>query len=1053
MKLTKVWLDGYGRFSGKEVDFRPGLQIIAGPNEQGKSTLRHFIGDMLYGQKRSTSQRLYDEANELRTPWTNGSGYGGRMAYALDSGREIEVHRKFNRDNESVQVYDRTDAREVTGDFEILRNRELTFAEEHLNMTKSVFLSTATISHVSLSELGDKQALAKIREKLLSLADSGVGETSSEQAMKWLLERMVQIGQSTARTKPLPVGRARLVDLQKEYEHIRDLRAEVGVIERQRQKVIQEIEELSERRAKLQHELVAKDKIERAKLLDKAEELSARIDSIAQEGEALGAAGTFPLEDVGAAQETAALLGTADKQVQRLSEERETLKKELDAEVERLGPEALSLEPEKEQEYETELVELESRMDRLRDRVKESMGSLQRARSRLSEAEASLSELPDFSQFSSDPVEWLTETAREFSEAMQARADGRHQLERLKEAVTSKKESVAEPKDIFSNRDDFAEKAREYDVKTRLHEDTLKELDRETDELRAHAGETGAKVPGFMIGAALFIGLALAFLAAALLLRNPGLYIPSVLSGVMFLISLGTALVTRRSANKAAIRLSQIEYEKGELNREHHEERLSIEELMKEAGCETVWELEALFDKYRQDDIEASVLGEQCEEQLTELDETEGRVGEFFAQTRESLAKAGEVVEEPEEVQGAVMRAMGRYQEYRDAKRRVSENRDQIERREKELEALESEQAHVQQAELELALKVRTFLRESGYGEEQKFTSALKALRGYRVRTAQSGQGRGQVDVLQGKLTVVERQLAEEEANAGTYRERLEEYLGKTDASSAEEFLERASQAKEWRERDAERIGLEEQLKMLLAGNDLESLRESVEGDGPAPGSISPEAQEARFEMEKVGRELDAKQKREHELHITITERSGGVRSMNEVEEERAATGRRVQELELELQAAMHAQEAIEEVSRERHSRIAPKLAARASTHMKEITGGAYEEILVNQEMEVSIRIPQTKQLNQNPEQRLSQGTVDQIYLALRLAMVESMSENNEKVPMLLDDPFANYDDQRLERAMQLLSHVGETNQILLFTCREDVVKAGEAVAVPVVYL
>ena len=174
---------------------------------------------------------------------------------------------------------------------------------------------------------------------------------------------------------------------------------------------------------------------------------------------------------------------------------------------------------------------------------------------------------------------------------------------------------------------------------------------------------------------------------------------------------------------------------------------------------------------------------------------------------------------------------------------------------------------------------------------------------------------------------------------------------------------------------------------------------------------------------------------------------------MNEVEEERAATGRRVQELELELQAAMHAQEVIEEVSRERHSRIAPKLASRASAHIKQITDGVYDEILVNREMEVSVRIPQTKQLNQNPEQLLSQGTVDQIYLALRLAMVESMSENDEKVPMLLDDPFANYDDQRLARAMQLLGHIGETNQILLFTCREDVVKAGEAVSVPVVYL
>ena len=62
MKFTKVSIDGYGRFKDRDVELNPGLQVVAGPNEQGKSTLRHFMGDMLYGQKRSTVQRLYDEA-------------------------------------------------------------------------------------------------------------------------------------------------------------------------------------------------------------------------------------------------------------------------------------------------------------------------------------------------------------------------------------------------------------------------------------------------------------------------------------------------------------------------------------------------------------------------------------------------------------------------------------------------------------------------------------------------------------------------------------------------------------------------------------------------------------------------------------------------------------------------------------------------------------------------------------------------------------------------------------------------------------------------------
>ncbi|MCL4219606.1 MAG: AAA family ATPase, partial [Candidatus Hydrogenedentes bacterium] len=49
MRIEKLWLDGYGRFSGKDLEVAPGFQIIVGPNEQGKSTVRNFIGDMLYG--------------------------------------------------------------------------------------------------------------------------------------------------------------------------------------------------------------------------------------------------------------------------------------------------------------------------------------------------------------------------------------------------------------------------------------------------------------------------------------------------------------------------------------------------------------------------------------------------------------------------------------------------------------------------------------------------------------------------------------------------------------------------------------------------------------------------------------------------------------------------------------------------------------------------------------------------------------------------------------------------------------------------------------------
>jgi uncharacterized protein YhaN len=181
-----------------------------------------------------------------------------------------------------------------------------------------------------------------------------------------------------------------------------------------------------------------------------------------------------------------------------------------------------------------------------------------------------------------------------------------------------------------------------------------------------------------------------------------------------------------------------------------------------------------------------------------------------------------------------------------------------------------------------------------------------------------------------------------------------------------------------------------------------------------------------------------------------LTERAAGVRSISEIEEERALVRARVEALEFELEAASYAMALIEEIARDKHARIAPRLAARAGGFLKEITGGAYEEVLINRDLAVSVRIPQTNLMTENPEQSLSKGTVDQIYLALRLAMVQSMSESGESIPLLLDDPFANYDDLRLERALVLLACLSANNQVILFTCREDVVRAAQNVGAPV---
>ncbi|MFW6135812.1 MAG: ATP-binding protein, partial [Chloroflexota bacterium] len=64
----------------------------------------------------------------------------------------------------------------------------------------------------------------------------------------------------------------------------------------------------------------------------------------------------------------------------------------------------------------------------------------------------------------------------------------------------------------------------------------------------------------------------------------------------------------------------------------------------------------------------------------------------------------------------------------------------------------------------------------------------------------------------------------------------------------------------------------------------------------------------------------------------------------------------------------------------------------------------------------------------------LSQSTVDQLYLAARLALV-NLLYRDARPPLLLDDPFVRFDQDRRDRAVALCSKIAQKHQVLLFTC------------------
>ncbi len=1048
MRFTRLAIDGFGRIADTQLDLAPRVQIVFGPNEGGKSTLRYFIADMLYGQKRSQHKRIYDDGNALRTPWANNARYGGRLTYQLDSGTVIEVERVFSADDESVRVFDRTSGREITGEFPVLKNKEIAFAEGHLNMSKAVFLGVATISHVTLSDLGDRQALIHIREKLLSLTDSAEEDHSAEKAIRALRERVAIIGDKNARTRPLPIMRQRLTDLQAEHQEVYEAMREIDVYEKRRVAVLDEIGALRNRRSDLEKAILLRDRSERAEIVRRADALQARIDEVTRQTFSLNGVREFPLARRPEVLRLATLTESAAQSLRQKQERLDAILRERDGIESKLSGQGVPLMKEADGEWETKLADLDKQIGMLNERIEQVEQTAAKGAAIFAEAEQMLKQLPDFSRFKNDPVQHFTSLAGAHDVSRRALADEEQRLDALRRRAESQEAALEAPRGLYANRPDFVAELRAYEAGMQESYASGRERDRERALLQQHLDDLSGRFPGYVIMT--FVGLVgvIALVIVASVTGNSGINIATFFVGLMAIFFLAASQINRHSQREARAQLDAVNAEESA----EKSGRDTFEEIMNAAGCNTLRELEAAYDRYREQEQALSLVRTRIAEQEAAVAEARERLDQCERELQDAFAAGGE---EPngDTPEKTLARVLTRYQEYRDCKRRLGESREARERSEREQVAARARLESLRQQDVELSLSVRQFLRENHFPEEHQYDSALKALRNYRIRSAQMRQKQAELDVIQGQVKLVRREFDADQAEHDRLRGQLDQELAAAAVATLEEFEARAGEAERFVELSRERTSLEEQLAVAIGDHDLDRLRAEMAEDAPKAKVPEVSADTLKSELALVQADLEAKRKQEHALQLMIAERGSGHRSLNEVDEERAATEQRVAELELELKSATYAMTAITEVTRSRHTQIAPKLAYLASHYLEQITSGVYKEVLIDEDMQISVRIPQTQAINPDPARLLSKGTVDQIYFALRLAMVRCMSEGGEQVPMVLDDPFANYDDQRLKSAMELLAEIGGAHQVILFTCREDVVRTAESVGAPIIRL
>ena len=213
------------------------------------------------------------------------------------------------------------------------------------------------------------------------------------------------------------------------------------------------------------------------------------------------------------------------------------------------------------------------------------------------------------------------------------------------------------------------------------------------------------------------------------------------------------------------------------------------------------------------------------------------------------------------------------------------------------------------------------------------------------------------------------------------------------------------------------------------------------QSDVPTEPAVRPTR--SRAELQSA---LDALTARRREAQSTFDYTSGRCRAIGDAAELEAGLAQKRAELaqnQSEYDAIALAMEALQHANTALQSRFSPALSRRAGELFSRLTDGKYESVLLDRTF--SAQAGEAGESISHDAQLLSLGTLDQLYLAVRLAICESVLPEGDPPPIVLDDALVRFDDARCRAALDLLLEESKSRQILLFTCqhRESAYLAG----------
>lgn len=197
---------------------------------------------------------------------------------------------------------------------------------------------------------------------------------------------------------------------------------------------------------------------------------------------------------------------------------------------------------------------------------------------------------------------------------------------------------------------------------------------------------------------------------------------------------------------------------------------------------------------------------------------------------------------------------------------------------------------------------------------------------------------------------------------------------------------------------------------------------------------------------DELQRRRAADEERMLKLREQLADLSGrNVVNVAEAEQELAELEERRSRLALEADVVALAYSELRQAAEDFQQTHRERLARAAGDYLRRFTGRA-RTVVLDEQFRVQVQDPDGPL---HGASQLSQGAQDQLYLALRLAIADLVADD-VALPLLLDDPFVNCDDERLSRIRDALHSLGGGRQVVLFSHRDVFLEWGQPVIVRV---